>query len=507
MWTNTAVGLVTNELKSRGVAVKDELPLILRLDMMPDKKPAVMVGILARGCSLDADEDGVPQYLDRCPDTPQGVSVDSRGCPIDTDRDSLPDYRDHCPKIPQGFRIDNMRSVRQGPGVPEDVSKGMSRPSEIFLISSRPADMVMGMFKSELEREGISITEDTPAILRFSTTVTEWTARLESIQKALEKKGVRITREMPKILQLSIADAALTWEPTVIGCRLNLRVITGDGDILDFHGTNYAIDLDDSCDGAATREVTAMFNNNRIRTYLAAPMEPKDSDCDGVPDEIDKCPGTPLGVKVDSKGCPLDTDGDGVPDYLDECPGTPKGVKVDDKGCPIDSDGDGVPDYLDECPGTPRGVEVDSRGCPLDTDGDGVPDYKDKCPGTPRGARVDIEGCWIINEAFFDFDKYEIKPRFYPIFDQVVSVLKNNPSLKIVIEGHTDNIGTKSYNQKLSEERAEAVKRYLVKKGIKRGRLSTVGYGFSRPRASNEIEVGRVLNRRVKLEPLPKQAK
>ena len=90
---------------------------------------------------------------------------------------------------------------------------------------------------------------------------------------------------------------------------------------------------------------------------------------------------------------PVDSDGDGVPDYLDKCPETPKGVKVDKDGCPVDSDGDGVPDYLDKCPGTPAGVKVDKDGCPLDSDGDGVPDYLDKCPGTPAGVKVDKDGC------------------------------------------------------------------------------------------------------------------
>ena len=119
----------------------------------------------------------------------------------------------------------------------------------------------------------------------------------------------------------------------------------------------------------------------------------KDSDHDGVPDYLDRCPNTPVGVKVDATGCPLDSDGDGVPDYMDKCPNTPKGVIVDTNGCPLDSDDDGVPDYKDKCPNTPPGVKVDSEGCPLDSDGDGVPDYKDKCPNTPPGVKVDAEGC------------------------------------------------------------------------------------------------------------------
>src|SRR6185437_751734 len=99
-----------------------------------------------------------------------------------------------------------------------------------------------------------------------------------------------------------------------------------------------------------------------------------DSDGDGVPDRLDKCPGTPSGVKVDANGCPLDTDGDGIPDYLDKCPDV-KGTAAYN-GCPepapdMDSDGDGVPDRLDKCPNTPPGTKVDATGCPLDTDGDG----------------------------------------------------------------------------------------------------------------------------------------
>jgi len=473
IWTDTAVGLVATELKKRGVSITDELPLILKLHITPDEKASALTGVLARECPLDTDRDGVPDYLDRCPDTPPKVTVDRMGCPLDTDRDSLPDYRDHCPTLPQGFRIDNMRSGEKGPGVPGTTSKDISESSEIYVVSSQPADTVMGRFKNELEKEGIAVDRDASDMLRFYAPVPEWPKKFKSIETALKKEKVHLTERTPRILQIAITDASLNWKSREIGCSLNLRVITGDGDILDFQGTNYAIDLHDSCDGAVTKQVTAMFNDVRIRNYLAAPTEPRDSDCDGVVDEIDECPGTPLGVAVDARGCPLDTDGDGVPDYLDKCPGTPKGVKVD------------------------------SSGCPLDTDGDGVPDYLDKCPGTPKGARVDTEGCWVIDEAFFDFNKHEIKPRFYPIFDEVVAVLNNTPSLRIVIEGHTDNIGTKAYNQKLSEARAVAVKKYLIQKGIQSDRLSTVGYGFSRPKATNETDAGRALNRRVKLEPLP----
>jgi OOP family OmpA-OmpF porin len=198
----------------------------------------------------------------------------------------------------------------------------------------------------------------------------------------------------------------------------------------------------------------------------------------------------------------LDSDGDGVYDHSDKCPNTPKGVKVDIKGCPLDSDGDGVYDYLDQCPNTPKGVKVDAKGCPLDTDGDGVYDYLDKCPGTPKGAIVDERGCWVLGGVLFDTAKWSIKNQYYPVLEEVVSVLKANPSLKLQIAGHTDSRASKEYNQKLSENRAKAVKEYLVKRGIKPGRLTSKGYGLSMPIAPNDTPEGMVKNRRVELTPI-----
>jgi outer membrane protein OmpA-like peptidoglycan-associated protein len=118
-----------------------------------------------------------------------------------------------------------------------------------------------------------------------------------------------------------------------------------------------------------------------------------DTDGDGVCDGADQCPDTPKSCTVDSKGCPLDSDGDGVPDGVDQCPDTPKGSTVNSKGCHADVDGDGVPDGVDQCPLTPKGCQVDAKGCSIDTDGDGVCDGVDQCPGTPAGSQVDQYGC------------------------------------------------------------------------------------------------------------------
>jgi len=235
---------------------------------------------------------------------------------------------------------------------------------------------------------------------------------------------------------------------------------------------------------------------------------PLDADGDGVPDYLDKCPGTPAGVKADKDGCPLDADGDGVPDYLDKCPGTPTGVKADKDGCPLDSDGDGVPDYLDKCPGTLASVKSDKDGCPLDSDGDGVPDYLDKCPGTPAGVKSDKDGCppavpiiekgRVTLNVEFDFNKAVIKEKFHDDLGNLAAVMKKYPDLKIAIEGHTDNVGGLTYNEKLSQRRADAVKKYLVEKfGIEESRLTTKGYGPIRPIESNATKEGQQKNRRV----------
>ncbi len=243
---------------------------------------------------------------------------------------------------------------------------------------------------------------------------------------------------------------------------------------------------------------------------------PHDSDGDGVYDGIDRCPDTPKGVQVDQYGCPLDSDGDGVPDYLDKCPNTPKGVKVDAKGCPLDSDGDGVPDYLDKCPDTPKGVKVDGKGCPLDSDGDGVPDYLDKCPNTPKGVKVDATGCpieqpkppppppktLVLGDVFFDTAKSTLKPEGMAELDKVAASLKEWPDVRIEIAGYTDSVGGDKYNKKLSEDRAKAVRDYLVSKGLAAARFEVNGYGKTKPVADNKTAEGRAKNRRVELNRL-----
>lgn len=254
------------------------------------------------------------------------------------------------------------------------------------------------------------------------------------------------------------------------------------------------------------------------KTVEAAPTAPVDSDGDGVYDTLDKCPGTPAGVSVGKDGCPLDSDKDGVADYLDKCPGTPAGVSVGMDGCPLDSDKDGVTDDLDKCPGTPVGVSVDKNGCPLDSDKDGVADYLDKCPATPAGKKVAANGCPEVimssaNKAAaakrycskpavlginFDTNMTDIKHHYYDELKTVGDFLTYFPNAKGEIAGHADTVGTREYNVKLSQARADSVRKYIVETfGTESDRIGTKGYGFSKPVASNKTETGRAKNRRI----------
>jgi len=236
------------------------------------------------------------------------------------------------------------------------------------------------------------------------------------------------------------------------------------------------------------------------------PVE-KDTDGDGILDSKDKCPTVAGVAKYD--GCPVpDTDGDGINDDNDKCP-TVKGLAKYD-GCPIpDTDKDGINDEEDKCP-TVAGV-ARYQGCPVpDTDKDGVNDEEDKCPTVP-GVREN-NGCPAVKEeivkkvaasaknVFFVTGSAKLQTKSFKGLDEVVAILKEDTGLKLDIEGHTDNTGSDKVNIPLSQNRAKAVHDYLVSKGIDASRLSSEGYGSSKPVADNKTAAGRTLNRRVEMK-------
>ena len=228
----------------------------------------------------------------------------------------------------------------------------------------------------------------------------------------------------------------------------------------------------------------------------------KDTDKDGIPDNKDACPEVP-GLK-EFNGCP-DTDGDGIPDKDDACPEV-AGPK-EFNGCP-DTDGDGIPDKDDKCPDVAGPAE--NGGCPWpDTDGDGVLDKDDLCPEVAGPASN--KGCPEPDEneqkklnqyaktILFDTGKSTIKFESAEILNQIINVLKKYPNSRFRIEGHTDNVGKRAKNITLSQNRADAVKIYLIQGGIASERLESVGYGPDKPIASNKNKKGRALNRRVEI--------
>ena len=136
-----------------------------------------------------------------------------------------------------------------------------------------------------------------------------------------------------------------------------------------------------------------------------------------------------------------------------------------------------------------------------DTDADGVCDEADKCPGTPAGTKVDSVGCPLEQtlKVLFDFDSAELRPESITELERVVKFMNDVPFAKATVEGHTDSVGTETYNQALSDRRAKAVFDYLSSRGVDPARLSSVGFGELKPIADNETAEGRQLNRRVML--------
>jgi OmpA-OmpF porin, OOP family len=218
----------------------------------------------------------------------------------------------------------------------------------------------------------------------------------------------------------------------------------------------------------------------------------------------------------------IDSDADGIVDVVDHCPDTPAGVNVDEAGCPLqktpekiaDRDQDGVADNLDLCPDTATGVAVDGTGCPVvtDKDHDGVMDAQDACPDTPAKTVVDARGCPVVvlPEPAMTFDleylpnAIEVSSAFAVEMQRMMDFVKAHPGRRFVIEGHTDSVGNDADNLKLSLQRAEKIKAYLVEKmGVPASLLEARGFGESNPVADNNTQDGRRQNRRVVIITIP----
>lgn len=245
-----------------------------------------------------------------------------------------------------------------------------------------------------------------------------------------------------------------------------------------------------------------------------------DGDGDGVIDREDVCPNTPQGDHPDPEraGCPAtDSDEDEVFDYEDPCPTTPSGEHPDPNrpGCPdADTDADSIYDSADECPEEHAGLHPDPErpGCPQpDRDGDSVPDPTDACPdepgapsqnpernGCPGLVRVEDGQLRITRPVFFATNRDVILRRSRPVLEALADAIAATPNIRrLVIEGHTDDVGEADANLSLSRRRAENVSRWLVERGVAAERLRAVGFGETCPKEEGSSRRARAANRRV----------
>lgn len=217
------------------------------------------------------------------------------------------------------------------------------------------------------------------------------------------------------------------------------------------------------------------------RGLLETPCDVEDSDADGVYDYRDKCPGTPAGRRVNADGCELDRDGDGIVDGEDRCPDVY--AKTAD-GCPAEA-------------APASSAAPDAAAAPAAAT---AADAAATAPADAAAAPTAAALAAALDGANFDFDRAVVRREDYDRLDRAAEALKAS-DVRVEVAGHTDSIGTDAYNQGLSVRRAEAVRRYLIGKGIAAERLVVRGYGESQPIADNATREGRFKNRRVELIP------
>ena len=316
---------------------------------------------------------------------------------------------------------------------------------------------------------------------------------------------------------LVVGAGSLGGNSVEMGGRANFGFHFGAGVKLPFDDVLSArLDLRDTMSSATSSSSASIAHSPEILLGLTITLDrkkpeappPPDADKDGVIDAQDKCP-QQVGVPPD--GCPPDGDQDGIPDATDSCP-TQAGPAP--QGCPppSDTDGDGVMDPVDECPSVAGTMK---NGCPdPDPDGDGISGEQDKCPTQPetKNGFQDDDGCPDeLPEAVkrfsgampgieFEFGQATIRATSNAVLDKAADTLKEYPDLKISIKGHTDNIGAHDRNVELSQKRAEAVKAYLVKKGIDASRIQASGAGPDEPLSTENTPLARSKNRRIEFK-------
>ena len=418
--------------------------------------------LLGGGEGKDSDSDGIPDRTDECKDSPEDRDdfQDEDGCPDkDNDKDGVLDDDDRCPEIPE-----DRDGWRDGDGCPDPDNDGDGLQDGEDACPSKPEDIDGhqdgdGCPELDNDQDGIPDTRDQCPL------------------EPEDKDGFRDDDGCP--------------EPD------------NDGDGI--------MDAADRCPNAA-EEINGIDDND------GCPEQ--DGDGDGVYDGADRCPGEAedLDGFEDGDGCPdKDNDKDGLADNVDQCPSTAEDEDgwEDGDGCPdFDNDADGLPDKSDTCPNKAEdddGFE-DTDGCPdFDNDQDGILDVDDSCSNHPESINgfEDSDGCpdqipeklqkftGVIPNINFKSDSDELLSSSFPTLDRAAEVLNEFGGVRLEIQGHASSEGGESYNLKLSKKRAEAVREYLIGRGVDASRLRAQGYGESVPVETNRSEAGRSKNRRV----------
>ena len=315
------------------------------------------------------------------------------------------------------------------------------------------------------------------------------------------------------------AEIGYRYNKTRVNDTYNANIIT-DGP---YFGLAYKF-------GATSKKEKTIEIEEEKRVEPVLVKAPLDSDGDEVIDKDDKCANTKQSAIVNSKGCAsyqLDDDKDGIFNNRDLCSNTLLNTAVNEHGCKLDEDKDSVSDANDICPGTDANLSVNKEGCAknqLDSDKDGVFDDTDLCVHTSLGTDVDETGCEkiVISVAGFEDIKFEhgstkLTNESKNTLKRLAKDLKDHPNYNVNVEGHTSSgyrtwkskkvpsrikgeEETKRYlNTKISQKRADVVKRYLVGIGADSSIITAVGHGPDKPKASNDTEDGRAKNRRVEI--------
>lgn len=416
----------------------DKDGIIDKLDKCPNEKGVAKYAGCPPPAPKDTDKDGIIDKDDKCPREFGPRSND--GCPVviekDSDGDGILDKNDECP---------NVKGVARNKGCPE-----------VVVPTPAPVPVV-------IDSDGDGINDDVD--------------NCPNIYGSASRNGC--------------PEPAPAPTPVPV-------VVDSDGDGI--------ADADDRCP-------------NTYGTYAnggcpAAVEYVSDRDGDGVVDTNDRCPDS-YGT-VNNNGCPepasIDSDGDGITDMYDNCPNTYGSSS--NNGCPssADSDGDGVPDSEDRCPNSYGAAS--NGGCPIqqviDSDGDGVADSEDRCPNTFGSYSnsgcpdVSYEQQQVITRAFdnllFETGSAIIKYSSLSSLNDLAKLLVDNPSYRLRIAGHTDNTGSASANLEISRKRSEAVRDYLLNKGVSFGNMVVEYYGDTQPIYDNNTADGRRKNRRVEFE-------